>query len=402
MDCRLCNKKSVELFFDFGSQPIVHNLLKNQDDHLDTFTFRVGVCQNCGFMQLLDCIPAVVLYDNYFTISSWKNQPHVPRLIWLIETILDINKDSSIFEIGCNDGSFLQSLSDSRYSKLFGIEPTKNSYNIAKSKGFEVINDFFTSENAKDIANESGKFELIISRQVLEHIESLNDFLEGIRKVLKDDGYLLLEIPDSSVNIDFLDYAFWEEHVNYFTLNTLEYLLAKNGFSIIHSETLLFSGKALIVFAKKEKYLSDKINGYKVKFELARINTFKEKWSKFKNTFKKELDKRKSSRENVAVYGCGARSSTIVNFLEISEYITCYVDDQKEKQNYHVPGSLLPVYPSIELIEKNINHVLLGVNAENEKEVIHSNKFNEKQITYESLLPPSAHIPAFWKELIAL
>ena len=51
-----------------------------------------------------------------------------------------------------------------------------------------------------------------------------------------------------------LDYSLWEEHINYFTLNTLKTLLKKHSFEIIHYETTLYSGKALTVFCKKTSY----------------------------------------------------------------------------------------------------------------------------------------------------
>ncbi len=68
MDCRLCNNNNVELLLDFGDQPIVHHLLKNQNDSYDVFPFKLGVCNSCGFLQLMECISPTILYDNYFTI----------------------------------------------------------------------------------------------------------------------------------------------------------------------------------------------------------------------------------------------------------------------------------------------------------------------------------------------
>ena len=61
----------------------------------------------------------------------------------------------------------------------------------------------------------------------MEHITDLDDFLEGIDFVLSEEGTLVIEIPDSSANINSLDYGLWEEHVNYFTLTTLKTLLQK-------------------------------------------------------------------------------------------------------------------------------------------------------------------------------
>ncbi|EMN97180.1 hypothetical protein LEP1GSC110_0051 [Leptospira interrogans serovar Medanensis str. UT053] len=49
----------------------------------------------------------------------------------------------------------------------------------------------------------------------------MEDFISGINYVLKDDGALVVEIPDSDWNLEYLDYTLWEEHVNYFTIESL-------------------------------------------------------------------------------------------------------------------------------------------------------------------------------------
>ncbi|EMN97181.1 hypothetical protein LEP1GSC110_0053 [Leptospira interrogans serovar Medanensis str. UT053] len=74
-----------------------------------------------------------------------------------------------------------------------------------------------------------------------------------------------------------------------------------------------------------------------------------------------------------------------------------FIDDQTEKQNLYVPGSRLQIISSDKLSEK-IDHVLLGVNTENENRVL--TKRLNKGITYNSILPPSRLLPEFWEEMI--
>ena len=107
MHCRLCHKPCVIELLDFGPQPIVHNLMRQKNEPYPQFDFCLGVCMNCGFLQILKPILPEILYREYFTLSSWKNQPHVPHLLWLIENICGCNSSTSILEIGCNDGSLL-------------------------------------------------------------------------------------------------------------------------------------------------------------------------------------------------------------------------------------------------------------------------------------------------------
>ncbi len=355
------------------------------------YPFHLVYCVNCGFIQIENPIDPNILYENYFTVSGWKSQPHVPRLVEVMESIFCLGEFDKILEIGCNDGSFFDYLRERRYSNLVGIEPTLDSFQIAKEKGHNVFHKFWNYEYAKNFVSTEGKFDLVITRQVLEHISNLEDFMQAIHLSLKENGGLIIEIPDSQWNLDYLDYSLWEEHVNYFTIESLRNLLALNGFQIIHSETTLFSGKALIVYCEKS---TRNTTGVKNSHNDKIIN-YGKIYPKFKSSLQKYLD----SYKNVAVYGCGARSCNFVNFLGIKDHIKFFIDDQKEKQNAFVPGCGLEILNSENIFDK-AKHILLGVNTENEFKVLKKKGLMNSTMSYHSILPPSKLLPDFWKEMI--
>ena len=84
-----------------------------------------------------------------------------------------------------------------------------------------------------------------------------------------------------------------------------------------------------------------------------------------------------------------------VNFFEL-ENIACFIDDQKEKQNYFVPGNKLEILPWDDSWSNAF--FLLGVNAESEIKVIRNRDMNTRQ--FASILPPSRYLPEFWKKII--
>ena len=254
--CRLCCENKVELLIDFGQQPIVHHLLSDKEEAYLQYPFQLGYCSNCSFVQLLCPISGDVLYENYFSVSSWKNQPHVERLVDVMQSIAGINGHSNVLEIGCNDCSFIDVLSNRGIVNCTGSEPSKDAYDLAVAKGLNVHNTFFTIANCDSMLN-AKNYDMIVCRHVLEHISDLHTFLEAVEFYLDDHGTFVIEIPDSSFNLEYMDYALWEEHVNYFTLRTVRNLLRKHGFRIVHHETTLFSGRALIVFAQKQVRQSD-------------------------------------------------------------------------------------------------------------------------------------------------
>ncbi|WP_045212442.1 class I SAM-dependent methyltransferase [Desulfonatronovibrio magnus] len=389
MNCRLCGRKHHDTIIDFGKQPIVHHYLKAKDENYSRHDFVLNSCETCGFIYIKNPIDPAILYENYFTISSWKNQPHVPRLVDVIEMISGINENSKILDIGCNDGSFLDFLKNRGYVNVFGVEPTKDSYSKAVDKKFTVYNNFFDfSFASKCLKNKM--FDLITTRQVLEHIFDLDSFLEGVEYILKDDGLFVIEIPDSEWNLDLLDYALWEEHINYFTLSTINQLLKKHSFSIIHHEITLFSGRALILYCEKRKSSKTIFKNY----DRDKCFLYKNNWPVFKDSLHEFVS---AKNKPIVVYGCGARSANFVNFTEISKYVYSFVDDQQEKQNLFIPGSGLPIMPSDNLPDSDYFY-MFGVNTENEYKLLQ----NKSHLIHEycSILPPSKNIPGFWKRMV--
>ena len=386
MLCRLCDKETVELEIDFGMQPIVHQLNSQKIDN-EKYPMRLGKCTECDFLQLMDCISPDVLYKNYFTLSGWKNQPHTTRMIDVLESITGINKDSTIFEIGCNDGSFLGRLKKLGYLNISGIEPTSDAYQKTVASNLNVKHDFFREELVKKEFTKNS-FDVVITRQVLEHIIEIKDFIKAVGYILKDKGTFVIEVPDTNYNLEMLDYALWEEHVNYFTLNTLNKLLLSHGFRIIHTETTLFSGRAISIFCEKSK----KTKMIENKNYAQNIDYYTKSWT----TFNEELEKfLKKMNKPIAIYGCGARSSTFVNFTNISKDIDVFIDYQEEKQNHFLPGSNIPIVSWNDKYSDYI--ILLGVNTENEFKVINKRGLDLKN-TF-SILPPSSLIPEFWKNM---
>ena len=384
--CRGCNSKNNDEILSFGNKPIVHHLKNTplQPDIL--YDFTLIYCFNCNLLQIKNPIDSNLLYKNYHTFSGWKNQNHCNNLIYVLEKLFNPDSQSSILEIGSNDGSFIKLLNSKGYHNIVGYEPTKDAFEQAKNNNIILINEFFNSKNLDYLDNK--KFDIVITRHVLEHIVDIEDFLNSTYCVLNDDGILLIEVPDSLMNFEYLDYALWEEHVNYFTINSIKNILKNYNFHIIHYEVTLYSGRSMIIFCKKTP------NNFKNYFNNDDINIIE----KYKNSFpilKERINSDLANEKNLYVYGCGNRSSNFVNFFELNNIIN-FIDDQKEKQGLFVPGSNAEI---LSPENKNFNGLyLIGVNTENENKVI--SKLKNFNSSYYSILPPSRLLPNYWIDLL--
>jgi len=397
--CHLCARPNPEPLIDFGSHPIAHQLLMNPTQAEYTHPVILGFCEGCGLAQLIDPIPAEKLYTNYHFLSSWKWNPHVPRLLKMIEDLSDVKKDSTILEVGSNDGSFLADLVKRGYSNVHGLEPAGDAVAAAEQRGVKTRRGYFTPRVAQELAATIGPCDLLISRQVLEHVTNLQEFATAMRAILRPGAHVLVEVPNFGFNLQAPDYsAIWEEHVNHFTLATLSRFLLDTGIEVLQSETAVFSGDILIALGR----YSDTHAKTTTPLTETRRKTlaYRDHWPNFRKALVDYLTEQKITFGKIAVYGAGCRSCCLINYAGLGAQLEFVVDDQPEKHGKFMPGSRLPILPSHALTRHGIAVCLLAVNAENEDKVIGNHKhFLERDGRFVSVHPPSSRLPAFWKPI---
>ena len=114
--CRMCKHENMISLINFGKHPIAHHLLSERSQDEDIYSVNLYFCNNCGLIQLIDPISPEILYANYHSPTSWKNQPHIPMIIEMMEKLKGFNKTTNILEVGCNDGIFIEALKKRGYS----------------------------------------------------------------------------------------------------------------------------------------------------------------------------------------------------------------------------------------------------------------------------------------------
>lgn len=373
---------------DFGNQPIVNNL-QVEPGNVPKFSIKVGGCTFCGLVQILNPIDPSEFYTNYANASSLKREPHLEKLISSLESKLP--RDAKIIDVGCNDGKFLSRLRESGFEDLYGLEPTKNMSTLAVNAGFRVYNSYLSMKKSDEIIASTGKFDCVVLRQVLEHIENLSDFGSALRNLLKPNGLLVVEVPDSEAWYKNRDYSLWEEHISYFDERSLQFFLRLHNFKIFDIYRSIFAGVTLTVFAKATANNDFTIESTDYTIELFR--DWANKFSKFKLNIGTEVQSFIESQLDVVVYGIGARSSCFLNFTDINQMVSFAIDDDPAKQGKFLPGTSILIRSredGFKLLKEN-SLVLLGVNGENENKLLNEIAPRNNWV-FKSILPPSDHL----------
>ena len=92
-----------------------------------------------------------------------------------------------------------------------------------------------------------------------------------------------------------------------------------------------------MVFAVKETEINPTLKG--AQQEIVQVRNYVEEFPKFKLRLKTFIEK-KCASEQLMMYGCGARSSNFINLLDLSEYFSCFIDDQKRETRKNLSRKL--------------------------------------------------------------
>jgi hypothetical protein len=264
-----------------------------------------------------------------------------------------LNENSLVIEIASNDGYLLQYFKESNI-KVLGVEPTKNTAKIAKQKGIHTIEEFFSSELAKNLL--IGKADLILGNNVLAHVPDINDFVKGVKISLSKYGINTFEFPHLLKLIQHNQFdTIYHEHFSYLSLTFLKHIFEKNGLELFDVQELDTHGGSLRVFTKHMEDNTKKIEesvANLIKYEetmgisdLNYYEGFQNKVNNIKNNFINFLINAKNDNKIIVGYGAAAKGNTLLNYcgIKANDLIQYVVDASPYKQNKLLPGSRIPV-----------------------------------------------------------
>ena len=189
-NCRLCGNKKLKKIYSFKKNPIGDDYKKKYTKS-KLYELNLVRCTKCKFVQLSNVIDPKKVYGEYLyvTNTSVGLQNHFYNLGKKLIKEKIINNKSKILEIGSNDGTLLKYFFNK--SKLIvGVDPAAH---LFKNKKIKNIKGLFNFDLSKKINNKFGKFNLIIANNVIANIDNLHDVFLGIKKLISNEGYLVIE-----------------------------------------------------------------------------------------------------------------------------------------------------------------------------------------------------------------
>lgn len=347
--CLACGSKNLEVTLNLGKQPLANSYKKNKNDPEDRFELACNVCRDCFHLQLSEAVDPKLLFENYLYVSG-TSKTLKDYCDWFAGcTDQLINRNSyNILDIGCNDGTQLNSFKDLGYN-TYGIDPAKNLYHLS-SKNHNVICDYFSPEILKVFNTE---LDAIIAQNVMAHNYDPFTFLNTCKHLMGEDTYLFVQTSQADMVINNEFDTIYHEHINFFNINSMNELARRVGLNLIDVfKTPIHGNSYVFVFHKninKSYYIANLIS-----MEAALLNhkTYR-KWVNNVHAnmqvLKDAILAYKDKGYKLIGYGAAAKGNTLLNFTDIKlDYI---IDDNPLKQNLFCPGSSIEI-KSIDLLNE--------------------------------------------------
>jgi hypothetical protein len=344
-DCRNCHSTTPRpTFTDLGSQPLANSYLGAED--LDKpevhYPLRPTICTQCGLVQLPEVQSPQTIFRDYAYMSGQSQEwvAHVTQFAYRAIHELDLTADSQVCEIASNDGTTLRAFREFGIPAL-GIEPAANIARMALLGGLATIPEFMGIAFAEELVDQGYRADLICAANVMAHVPNLDDFLGGIRHLLKPTGTLAVEFPDLDVLVrDNLYETIYHEHFSVFSRTTAIHALESRGFEIIKTEILPTHGGSLRIWARRGPTLD-----YECPPPENHLSYGSEP-AKFKHKFVDRLMSLKNDGSNIVGYGAAAKASTQINYCGIGpDLLDFIVDSTPTKQGKYLPGSHVQILP---------------------------------------------------------
>lgn len=253
-NCPICNSEKL------------NKKIELKDYFLSEDNFTILECIDCGFMITNPQPEGDKIGDYYKSeeyISHSNTKKGLVNAVYQIvrnftlkrkfQMVKKLKKRGSILDIGCATGEFLNVFKLDKWEAM-GIEPDEEARKFAiHNYNLKVADQGFLNKI------EEKSYDIISMWHVLEHVHDLNERIQIIHKILKDDGKVIIAVPNYK-SYDAENYGkFWAaydvpRHLFHFNKLTMEKLLVNNNMKLTEVKPMKFDSFYVSMLSEKYKY----------------------------------------------------------------------------------------------------------------------------------------------------
>lgn len=372
--CRFCGEPLRFTLVDLGMSPLCESFLSlDQINQMEPFyPLHVYVCEKCYLAQLEEYVSPEHIFTEYAYFSSYAVTwlQHAEKYTDMMTERFGLNDKSFVVEVASNDGYLLQYFARKNIPVL-GIEPAKNVAKVAVEKGVPTLTEFFGVKLAEELRAGGKQADLIAGNNVLAQVPDINDFVGGLKILLKPTGVITIEFPHLMRLMDENQFdTIYHEHFSYFSFITAEKIFAAHGLTLFDVNELPTHGGSLRIYACHTENEALPVTDRARELHEREVNTGftkMEHYSAFgeqvKETKRKILEFLIAARregKSVAGYGAPGKGNTLLNYCGIrTDFLDYTVDRNPYKHGKFLPGTHIPIFPPEKIQETKPDYVFI-------------------------------------------
>jgi 2-polyprenyl-3-methyl-5-hydroxy-6-metoxy-1,4-benzoquinol methylase len=373
--CRACGAPLDQIVVDLGVTPLANSYLSDADlaRQEPRYPLRVRICKSCLLVQLDEVADASGIFvDEYPYFSSFSETwlRHAQQYVDDVIERFNLGPHSQVVEVASNDGYLLRNFV-ARNIPALGIEPAGNVAAAAIAAGIPTRVAFFNSATATQLIQDGFRADLVIGNNVLAHVPALNDFVRALAMVLKPTGVITLEFPHLARLLSECQFdTIYHEHFSYFSLLSVEHVLAAQELTVLDVEELPTHGGSLRLFVRHAHNGTQPPEARVAALrqreraaglgDLSTYTTFGKSVDRCRESLRRFLITARQDGKRVAAYGAPAKGNTLLNYCGVGPDLVAFtVDRNPAKQGRYLPGTRIPIRHPEHLRDARPDYLLL-------------------------------------------
>lgn len=376
--CRICNSHELKTVIDLGDQFLASIFIKkdaptvlNQPYPLELV--RCSKTDGCGLLQLKHSISPDILYYDYGYRSGINElmRENLSDIAKKAEIMADLHPGDTVLDIGCNDGTLLESYRGSELNKV-GFDPAENVAKIAEKKGFHIINDFFSAKTfQRDY--QGSKPKVITSIAMFYDLEKPMEFVNNIFEVLAEDGLWVIELSYLPFMLKKRSYdTICHEHLEYYTLRQIEWMLERKNLLVHKIEFNDINGGSFRLFIRKKasgdiqqqdlkKIVKVREDEKKYRYDTEEpYQEFTRAVSELRDRLKNTIEMLNEDGKKIFIYGASTKGNTILQYCGIDERMVIGAAERNsDKWGRKTLGTNIPIISEEQARSENPDYFLV-------------------------------------------
>jgi SAM-dependent methyltransferase len=362
--CRVCGS-SVNPILSLGEQYVSTFLPQGQPDGPKA-PLDLVLCQQCRLLQLKHTVPGETMYQEYW-YRSGTNQTMRDALADISHEaaeLVDLTSGDAVLDIGCNDGTLLKSYTTPGLYKI-GFDPAENLAGFSRKSADRVLVGFFNADTfLGDPELRERRPKVVTSIAMFYDLEDPNKFVSDIQRIMHPDGVWIVQMSYLPLMLQQNDFGnICHEHLEYYSLQSLEYLLDRHSFSVVDAQVNNVNGgsiRALIrnraaapdsfgdaAYRKQAATRVSRLRESEAELGLDRITPYREfaeRVQEIKRQVREFIGGQVAQKKKIFVYGASTKGNTMLQYFGLdNSMIAAAAERNQDKWGMVTVGTHIPI-----------------------------------------------------------